>query len=194
MPFKTLLLMAAAHLATAAPASPTCSTVTKTASFDNLPTGTLTQHEGLAYEGWEVVKATDTPFTSSSSSPSYKNILRTTGEKGIIRSADATKLFNDQFTHAFLFGCANSTGAQGCDINKLYGVPCNYFGCSDPGPSFDLLFDVEHNPHTLELAGGFEYTNTPNITWSVHRSDAVDAPPDFNLYIDEYTYYITDCQ
>lgn len=189
MVITTILgLLAVAGLASAAPAgsttTATCTTVTHTAHYDSLPTGPIRSYDGLIYDGWEVVDTQDTPFVDTSS----KHLLKMAGTSGNMKS-HAGHLFNDKIGF-FQFGCANSTGAQECEFNKFYDVPCNYYGCTPPGPMFSLLFNAANYPHSLETGEGDEPTNAPNVTWTLYNEG---NPIDFSLYLANYTYYTTDC-
>lgn len=84
----------------------TCTTKTITATFDDLPTGTLSSqrnYNGLKYSGWEVVAAKDTVFQAHSG----VNILRIIGRTATIVSAQKGQYYNDlggRHSPSFYFG------------------------------------------------------------------------------------------
>lgn len=171
-------------------ATSTCTTITMTANYDDLPTGAIGTYKGLKYEGFEVVKAADTPFKARTK----PNLLKLKGTEGVIRAAKPYKTFNDLDTsnmsgaHTFAFGCANATSAAVCEWTKIYGVPCASYGCQFPNPHYDIYFDAPNYQHKLELGIGAEGQNPPNITFSLYQ-----PAEGVHLYMDQYIYYVMTC-
>lgn len=192
MPSISHLIALAAAVATVAFAAPAttsgCTTATHTATFDNLPTGTINpkkNHAGLLYSGWEVVPARHTVFKAHSG----RKILRLIGDTGTISTANDGEYYNDHGTPQFpsyYFGCQNSTVSTECEFSKLYNVSGQ--------PTYNGLFNYTMYPHKLEAGGGLEPINTPEITWGITVGDGSTPPPDVHLYIDSYRYILTNCQ